>query len=162
MWVKWAGWRWGMFYKMAELITTLLPKVVALPPAVQPCHLFTCQLWYLSHPFSELFWVITSAEIFLGRWRGFFWLSNWIVSRQGGWTWGLVWKKGQDYLPSGERLTASFGGCVWVSQLSWIIGPCSHVFCVEAFFIFARFSSAWLKLCDYFSVFLGWSSFHCC
>lgn len=48
---------------------SLLPKVVALPPAMQPCHLFTCQLRYLSHPFSELFWVITSAEIFLGRWR---------------------------------------------------------------------------------------------
>lgn len=39
----------------------------------------------------------------------------------------------QDHLPSSERPTASLGGHVWVSQLSWITESCSPVFCIEAF-----------------------------
>ena len=140
----------GSFIRLLSL--SLLPKVVALPPAVQPCHLFTCGtcIILLVTCFGSLhqqqfsweggeFFVVVVVK-----------LSNWIISRQGGWTWGLVWKKGQDHLPSSERLTTSFGGHVWVSQLGWIIEPCSHVCCTEAFFIFAHFSSGWLKLCDYF------------
>lgn len=64
------------------LSSALLPKAVALPPAVQPCHLFMCQLQYLSHHFSELFWVITS---FLGKVEIFFcfWLNYPTESFQG-------------------------------------------------------------------------------
>lgn len=149
MWVKWAGGRRGKLHKMAELVTFAgSGGFASSSAALSPFH-----LWYLSHPFK---WDVLGHYIsrnFLGKVENFFLLLlNYPTeSSQGK-------EDGREGWCERRVRTTCLAVRGWLPLLVGMYGCLSSagslslalVYCIEAFSIFAHFSSGWLKLCEYF------------